>query len=313
MNVKLEGIYAPVPTPYDPGGSEEICLEAFQSNMSKWAASSIDGIVVCGSNGELPFITVDERARLTASARDALRQHGSDKKIITGAFMHSTRETAACCRAAADAGADAVLVLPPHYFKASGMRGATSYFESVADASPIPVVLYNMPGNTGVDMDAGAVIHLARHPNIIGIKDTSGDMTKLGTMMSAQGDGFSVFCGSANYFLPALSLGATGGTLAAANLYPEFCRKLVETYRSSRYDEARAMQQRLLPVSDALTRRFGIPGLKAALDRAGLYGGPCRRPLLPLDGDSKMELFKILDESGLDSYETWRNQTPANP
>jgi 4-hydroxy-2-oxoglutarate aldolase len=298
-----------VPTPFGLNDACNINVVAFRENMRKWAASSLDGFVICGSNGELPFTSEGERAALTASAREILSELKSPQKIITGAFQHSTKDTVSCCVSARQAGADAVLLLPPHYFKGQGEKAASQFFRDAADASPIPVVIYNMPANTGVDMSVEAILDLASHPNIIGIKDTSGSMTKLGYLAAASDRrdmDFSVFCGSGNYFLPALSLGATGGTLAVANLYPESCRKIWDAYKNGDFERAKKLQHRLLLASDALTAKFGVPGLKAAMDRAGLYGGPCRKPLLPLDKDSTRKLEAILDEADLDSFETWR-------
>jgi 4-hydroxy-2-oxoglutarate aldolase len=228
--------------------------------------------------------------------------------------MQTTEETVACCRAAADAGADAVLVLPPHYFKGQGMPGAAKFFADVAGASPIPVVLYNMPANTGVDMDVETILALAEHPNIIGVKDTSGNMTKLGYLTAGadrikekHGRGFSIFCGSGNYFLSALSTGTSGGTLAIANLYPESCRELMRLHRSGTIQRAMELQRLLLIASDAVTARFGVPGLKAAMDRAGLYGGGCRAPLMSLGDEAREKLFCALDlVRELDVREVWR-------
>ena len=304
--MKLEGIYAPIPTPFKNDGSEEICYGSLERNMEKWAQSSLTGIVVCGSNGELPFITTPERARMTASVKKSLEQAARDKKIVVGAFQHTTKETIDCCKAAADGGADAALILPPHYFKAQGMPAAIEFFERVADASPIPVVLYNMPGNTGVNLDVDTILKLSRHPNVIGTKDTSGDMTQMGYLCAAQREDFSVFCGSGNYFLQSLVVGASGGTLAVANLYPESCRMLLEAYREEKMQTARDLQYRVLQASDGLTRRFGVPGLKAAMERAGMYGGPTRSPMLPLGDEARAKLFAMLEEADLDKNEKWR-------
>jgi 4-hydroxy-2-oxoglutarate aldolase len=304
--MKLEGIYAPIPTPFEAGG-EEIAAEKLADNLRVWAKSSLTGLVLCGSNGELPFIETDERALVTRTARETLSACRSGKKIIVGAFMNSTMGTIECCKRVADAGADAVLLLPPHYFKGDGMPGAIKFFEAAADASPIPVVLYNMPGNTGVGLDVDTILHLSRHPNVIGIKDTSGDITQMAYLCAAQREDFSVFTGSGNYFLPSLALGASGGTLAVSNLYPEACRALFNLFAEKKTEEARALQYRVLIASDALTRKFGVPGLKAAMDRAGMYGGPSRAPLLPLGGDKRQKLFKMLDEANLDCFETWRS------
>jgi 4-hydroxy-2-oxoglutarate aldolase len=166
-----------------------------------------------------------------------------------------------------------------------------------------------MPANTGVDIELSAMLQLAAHPNIIGVKDTSGNMTKFGYLAAAvesQNLDFSVLCGSGNYLLPALSIGASGGTLAVANLYPESCVKLLETYRNGDVKAAKILQRRILLASDALTAKFGVPGLKAAMDRADLYGGPCRAPLMSLDEAERQKLFGILDEADLDSLEGWR-------
>lgn len=304
MKFKLEGIYAPIPTPFDEAGT--LHVGKLTENLRKWAASSLTGLVVCGSNGELPFVDPDERVRMTRAVRSLFDEAGCDKKIVLGTFMNTTRDTVDCCVAVAREGADAALVLPPHYFKGQGMAAAIKFFEAVADASPIPVILYNMPGNTGVNMDTETIVRLSKHENIIGIKDTSGDMTKLGYIAMAQDENFSLFSGSGNYFLPALSLGAVGGTLAVANLYPESCRMLMEAYRENRASAATALQHRVLMASDALTGKFGVPGLKAATDRAGMYGGPCRAPLLALGDDARAKLFEILDRADLDSNETWR-------
>ncbi|MDR3076092.1 MAG: dihydrodipicolinate synthase family protein [Synergistaceae bacterium] len=301
----LAGIYAPVPTPFDEisGGARP---DMMAENISKWAGTSLDGFVICGSNGELPFTTIRERADLTRAAREALEKSRVPKYIIAGTFMHSTRETTECCAACADAGADAVLMLPPHYFKADAMKTAVKFFEDVAGASPIPVVLYNMPANTGVSLDATTVKKLSPHPNIIGIKDTSGDMTQMCYLVNECAPGFSVFCGSGNYFLPALSLGASGGTLAVSNLYPESARKLLDAYKNRETEAAKNLHYRLMRASDLLTRQFGVPGLKAAMDRAGLYGGPCRPPLMNLGDENREKLFSALDAAGLDGFENWR-------
>lgn len=299
--MKLEGIYAPISTPFSENG--DIHYEALQQNLAKWKNAGLDGLVVCGSNGELPFIELDERVKLTQICKKEMQ---GKARIVTGIHYPSTRETIACAKAVADAGCEAGLLLPPSYFKGQGMPGVIHYFEEVANASPIPLILYNMPGNTGVNMDAATMLHLGKHPNIIGVKDTAGDMTQLGTICARAPEGFSVFAGSANYLLPALSLGVAGGTLAAANLYPVSCRKLIDLYKEGKMGEARLLQYKLLAISDAITRRFGVPGLKVAMDSRNLFGGPCRSPLMPVSESVKTEILKVLDEAGLDSLETWR-------
>jgi 4-hydroxy-2-oxoglutarate aldolase len=301
----LEGIYAPVPTPFDHE-SGDIRPDKMSENVTRWAKTSLDGLVICGSNGELPFTSEYERASLTGAAKAALTKERSDKKIIVGAFMHSTRETISCCQASATAGADAALLLPPHYFKSGGMKIARKFFEEVADISPIPIVLYNMPANTGINLDAPTIKALSAHQNIIGVKDTSGDMTQMCYITNECEQNFSVFCGSGNYLLPSLTLGAKGGTLAVANLYPESARALVEAYKNRDTEKMRKLQYKLMLASDLLTRQFGVPGLKAAMSRAGLYGGPCRSPLSDLSVEDGKKLFEALDTTSLDQFEKWR-------
>lgn len=298
--MKLTGIFAPVPTPFLADGSVD--EGGWRQNLRVWKTSSLDGIVVCGSNGELPFITFDERVLLTKIAAE---ETGGELKIMTGAHFPSTRETIACAKALATAGAESILLLPPHYYKGS-QEAVLRYFTDVADASPIPVFMYNMPANTGVDMDAETIITASQHPNIMGIKDTSGNMTKMGYLAHNTPGDFAVFGGTGNYLLAALAMGACGGTTAASILYPNSCQKLLSAFKERDMDTAMDLQKHLTPVSDAITTRWGIPALKAALESRGMVGGPCRPPLLAATEQVKSELCKILDDSGLDEYETWR-------
>ncbi len=270
--------------------------------MRIWKESALDGIVICGSNGEMPFVTQDERVELTEIAAEEAE---GKLMLMSGAHFPSTRETISCAKALASAGAGSLLLLPPHYFKGN-QTAILNYFVEVADSSPVPIFIYNMPANTGVDIDTETIIAASQHPNIKGIKDTSGNMTKMGYLAAAAPEDFSVFGGTGNWFLPALSMGACGGTMAASILYPNTCRRIYTLFHENNVRDAMELQARLLPVSDALTRRFGVPGLKAALDSKGMKGGPCRSPLLPVSDKVKNEIIMILDSSGLDKYETWR-------
>lgn len=298
--MRLTGIFAPVPTPFQSDGS--IDEKGWRHNLRIWKASPLDGIVVCGSNGELPFITLDERARLTEIAAE---EAGGKLKIMAGAHFPSTRETVACARALSGAGAESILLLPPHYYKGN-KNAVLKYFLDAADASPVPVFMYNMPANTGVDMDAETILEAARHPNITGIKDTSGDMTKMGYLANRAPEDFAVFGGTGNYLLAALSMGACGGTTAASILYPATCQKIFSAFKERDMDAAMDLQSRLTPVSDAITTKWGIPALKAALESRGMTGGPCRPPLLGAPDEIRRRTLEILDNSGLDKYEAWR-------
>ena len=300
--MKITGIFAPVPTPFKEGGA--IDEAGWRKNLRVWSISGLDGIVVCGSNGEMPFVRMEERVLLT---KIAVEETCGRLHIMAGAHFPSTAETIACAEALGQAGAQSLLLLPPHYFKGDH-DAIIKYFKDVADKSPIPVFMYNMPANTGVDMDLSVILAAASHPNIRGIKDTSGNMTKLGYLSSLAPKDFSVFGGTGNWFLAALAMGACGGTMAASILYPNVCKMIYSAFNENKIATAMELQARLLPVSDAITSRYGVPGLKAALEMRGMTGGPCRAPLRPVSEDVRQEIARVLEKSGLDEYETWRRQ-----
>lgn len=287
----LEGIYAPVPTPFNDTGN--IDLEALSSNFSRWLSFGLDGIVVSGSNGECPLLSFSERAALfSESARIAKGKI----RIIAGIHCASTRETVELGMEAAAVGVDAVLVLPPHYYKGQNSSVALeTYFLTVADKISVPVVLYNMPSNTGFNLDSGIVKKLSRHPNIIGIKDSSGDIVQITSICRDAPEGFGVFAGSGSFFLPSLAVGCSGGTMGIANLFPEACRDILESFRRRDIDRAKRLQLKIVDINQAVTKRHGVPGLKAALDHSGLYGGPVRPPLLPVTETVRREIEGIYD------------------
>jgi 4-hydroxy-2-oxoglutarate aldolase len=300
--LELKGIYAPIPTPFDESG--RIAFDRHQENLDRWSRSPLDGLVVAGSNGELPLLSPEERCALVRSARERC---GDRFPLVGGVYAPSTEETIRQCLALADAGADWALLLPPHYFKGP-RQGAVwdRHFRTVADASPIPLLLYNMPAHSGVNLPPDVVLPLARHGNIAGIKDSSGDIAQMTALCAGAPASFSVFAGSGNHFLPALAVGARGGTLAVANLYPAACRALAEALEAGRLDEARQLQHRLLPISEGMTRVHGVPGTKALMDAKGLYGGPVRAPLLPASPEALRDLMERCGRAYLDGGETWR-------
>ena len=302
MANKICGVFAPVPTPFCSDGS--IDESGWRKNLRMWSASPLDGIVIAGSNGELPFLNLEERVRLTRIAKE---ESEGRLYIMSGAHFAATEDTKRAAAELSEAGADGLLLLAPHYYKGKEEM-LLRYFTDVADASPAPVFLYNMPANTGVDLSAVLICEAAKHPNIKGIKDTSGNMTKLGYTVLGTPDDFSVFGGTGNWFLAALSMGACGGTMAVSILFPRSCRMLYEAFLAGRTDEAVELQKRLLPVSDAITRRFSIPGLKYAMGARGMTGGPCRRPLLPLPEKDAQTILSVIEASGLDEYENWRSR-----
>lgn len=288
--IPLHGVFPPIPTPFDAQG--HIAHDALVENLKRWNQYDLAGYVVLGSNGEGVYLTVDEKAQVWEVARQAIP---ADKLLVAGTGCESTRQTIALGSRAADAGADALLVLTPHYYDGQMTPDAlTRHFEAVADHAAVPVILYNMPRLTHVDMDAVTVTRLAQHPNVIGIKDSGGDVSKLAQIVGAVEDGFQVLAGSAGFFFPALTVGAVGGVMALANVAPQPLIDLYRLFQAGRWDEAAAVQRRLVPVNTAVTARFGVPGLKAALDMLGYYGGPVRSPLQKMADRELQQLRRVL-------------------
>ncbi|NLI95505.1 MAG: dihydrodipicolinate synthase family protein [Synergistaceae bacterium] len=300
--MELKGIFAPIPTPFQTGGT--IAWDALDENLEKWLSSPLHGLVVGGSNGEFPFLSFAERVDLTA--RVVSRTKGRIP-VITGVHCPSLSETLELCRAVSDAGTDAVLALPPHYYKGQNtVETLRSYFWKLADSSPVPVVLYNMPANTGFNLTPECVREVSAHPSIIGIKDTSGDIVQIAMLCSEARQGFSVFVGSGGFFLAGLAVGCTGGTLAISNILPAACNRLMNLFLAGKIEEAREIQHRLLRLNHAVTKGYGIAGLKAAVDAIGLYGGPCRLPLLELDPLARQTVIQLLTETKYLDKEAWR-------
>ncbi|MGD2176568.1 MAG: dihydrodipicolinate synthase family protein [Anaerolineae bacterium] len=288
--ISLKGVFPPIPTPFDAKG--DVYHRALVENLDRWNRYDLAGYVVLGSNGEAVHLTDEEKTRAWEAARQSIP---SGRLMIAGTGCQSTRQTIALSHRAADAGADAALVVTPHYYGGQMTPDAlTSHFCAVADRSPIPVVIYNMPRFTHVDLDASTVVHIARHPNIVGIKDSGGNIGKLAHLAGTVDHDFQVLAGSASFFFPALVVGAVGGVMALANVAPQETLDLQRLFDAGKWDEAAALQRRLVPVNTAVTVRFGIPGLKAALDMLGYYGGPVRSPLQPLDDGALQTLEAIL-------------------
>ncbi|MGI6574791.1 MAG: 4-hydroxy-tetrahydrodipicolinate synthase [bacterium] len=287
------GIFAPIATPFK---NDRIVWDELKGNIERWATSGLAGLVVLGSNGEFQLLSRSEKEKLIA----AVCKHASkDLKVIAGTGCESTRETIELSRRAAELGVDAVLVVCPNYYKSCYTPTALKQFYfDVAETSPVPVMLYNMPGNTGINMTSDLVCELAQHDNIIGIKDSSGNIVQIAEIVAKKPDDFVVFAGSASFLLPALAVGAVGGTLALANFLPEECVAIYEHFKAGRVEEAQKQQLKILEINKAVTRGWGPAGLKAAMDMMGYYGGLPRKPILPLTEVQKEELRAILERGG---------------
>lgn len=305
--MELRGVFPPIPTPFDR--EERLDRAALQRNLRWLDGYALSGVVVLGSNGEAVHLTADEQARVIAWTREFLPD---ERLLIAGASAFSTQATIDATKRAAAHGADAALVLPPYYYKRQLTSEAlTTYFTTVADAAPIPLVLYNMPGNTGIDLDAETVLRTCVHDNVIGLKDSGGNTAKFSQIVGEAPADFRILAGSAGFLLPALAVGAVGGVLALANIAPDLCLAIVALHASERAQEAARLQARIAKLNRAVTRQFGVPGLKAAMDRIGLYGGPPRAPLSALAADHERVIADLLHAAGLlddteGSYE-WKN------
>jgi 4-hydroxy-2-oxoglutarate aldolase len=290
---KLHGIYAPIATPFAGG---EIAYDKMEKNLDFWLGSDLEGIVVMGSNGEFVLLSPAEKEELM---RFVCTRAKGKKPVIAGTGAESTAETIRLGAQAAEAGADAVLVVTPNYYKGEMSDPVLArFYTDVADASPLPVILYNMPRNAGINISAKLAVELARHPNIIGIKDSGGNIVQIADMIRNAPEGFSVFAGSASFLYTSLALGATGGTLALANVFPNECARLQTLFEAGKMREARDLQMNLIDSNNAVTARWGIPGLKAAMEMIGLYGGDPRPPLVPLKETDREELRKVLTRTG---------------
>lgn len=295
MSRALEGVMGPVVTPFD--AREEPDLTAFADNLRAHVEVGLHGIVVCGSTGEAAFLDDVERARLTEVARPVVPD---DRWLIVGTGAESTRHCVQRCRTAAAAGADAVLVVSPHYYTSAMTDEALeAHFRRVADESPIPVLLYNIPKYAHLRLEPALIARLATHGNIVGMKDSSGDMAYLAQCLEAQGERFTVLTGHGGTFATALELGARGGILAVALFAAELSLEIWRAHGEGRGPAAQWAQQRLAPIAAEIVGRLGVPGVKVAMDRIGLSGGQVRAPLRALPYDDTRLVDRLLREGGV--------------
>jgi 4-hydroxy-2-oxoglutarate aldolase len=294
-NLSLRGVFTPIVTSFDDAGN--VAHDKMEFNLDKWNQTGLRGYVVLGSNGEWVYLDEEERTDVLRTARRAIPP---DKLMIAGTASESTTHTIRLTEKAAEIGADVAIVVNPNYYKGQMTVPVLSrYYRDVADSSPIPILIYNLPPATGMDLAADLLVELSHHPNIVGVKDTGGNMPKMGETIRRAAPSFQVLSGSANFFYPSLAIGVTGGILALANMAPDESVALLDLFNAGQIQEGRDLHLRMLPVNLAITSRFGVSGLKAALDMVGYYGGPPRLPLLPLDDARCQELQGILEAANL--------------
>jgi len=287
--VSLGGVVPPLVTPFHPDGTLD--LAAFEGNLDLLKGAGLAGFLVLGSNGEAAGLEESEKLALVSTARRAV----PGRFLLAGTGTESTRGTVALTRKAADLGADAALVLTPHFYRGRMSEEALRrHFTAVADASPIPIYLYSVPAFTGLAWPSGLAASLASHPRIAGMKESSGDVGLLARVVDSVPPEFEVACGNAPAFYPALCAGAAGGVLAVANCAPRLAIAVLDAFVAGDHSRARRLQQALTPLALAVTSRWGVAGLKVALDLSGLRGGSVRAPLLPVPDAAREEIQALL-------------------
>lgn len=295
MAITPEGVFAPVATLFDSDG--ELDLERWKKNLDWYCGTPLDGIVLLGSNGEFASLDFDERLRVIEAGVAAINGR---KTVLAGTGAESTRTTIQLTRRAAEFGVDYALIVTPHYYRPRYDRQAfLNHYQAVAEASPIPILIYIMTAYTGVDLATDIVAELSRHPNIVGVKDSAGSAPKLAEMVAYSDANFSVLAGSASFLYPALCVGAKGGIVALGNVAPRECAELYRLFHEGKHDEARALQHRLLAPNAAVTTRFGIAGLKAAMELVGLETSDPRPPQRPASEEERKAIAKIFEDAQL--------------
>jgi 4-hydroxy-2-oxoglutarate aldolase len=283
----LRGVFPPIATPFDH--NSDLYKAKIRHNVEKWNLTNLAGYVVCGSTGESVMLTTEEKIRLWEWVAEYAHPN---KLLLAGTGMESVRETVALTNRAAEIGYKAAMVRTPHYYKnlLNCKEAQVLYYRAVADQSKIPIMIYNWPQATGLDIQAEAVSELSEHPNMIAIKESSGNLEKVMRMIREVKPGFQVLVGSAPTLWPSFAVGAVGAVLAFANAAPYSTITIWEAHRTRETEAALDWQNRIGKAAYLVTTKYGIPGLKYAMDLNGYYGGPCRLPLCPPTPEAKREI-----------------------
>jgi 4-hydroxy-2-oxoglutarate aldolase len=293
--IRLNGIMPPLTTPFTGDGSLD--LGALKSNVARYNETGLAGYVALGSNGEAVHLSSGERSQvIQAIAQSATSEH----TIIAGVNALSTRAAIEATRAAAGSGAEAALVITPYFYKSSMTAPVlTRFYTEVADQSPVPLLIYNVPQNTGVVIEPATIAALAEHQNIVGVKDSSGNMAAISDTLRRTPSSFAVMTGNGDILYPSLLMGARGAVLGVACAAPRACVELYEAVKAGDHTRARELQNRLGPLSHAVTTQFGVAGLKAAMEMTGLAGAETRAPLTRISDADRDKIRTVLRETGL--------------
>jgi 4-hydroxy-2-oxoglutarate aldolase len=290
---QLRGILLPVVTPF--GDQVNLDLPALAENLARWKTAGVTGYVIGGSTGERVHLDESEYLALIETARAATPR---ELAFIVGAGQQSTIGTLKEVRNAAQAGADAVLVITPYFYRsAMSQETLVDYYSAVADEAPVPVLLYSMPALTGITIEPETVARLSEHENIVAVKDSSSDVARFARTVALCPSDFAVITGNGTVLLDALRAGATGGILAVGCVVPELCIEIFRRFNDGEEESAAELQTKLSPLAAAVTTRFGIGGLKTALELAGYHGGVARSPLRSPDESARSEIASLLNEA----------------
>ena len=288
----VRGIFPALTTPFQ--ADESVHLSELKENIQRYNQTGVAGYVVLGSTGESVMLSRDEADSIFVAVRDAATP---DKVLVAGTGAESTAETIVRTKRAAQLGYPVALVKTPYYYKPV-YRSETyiQHYRAVADSSPIPILLYSVPQFTGITLETPEILKLAEHPNIIGIKDSSGHIQRLGEVVAGARSDFCVLTGSSAVVYPALVLGAQGAVLALASALPEKCAELFELAQNGEHQKARELQLLLTGASRSIVSDAGIPGVKYAMGLRGYHGGICRRPLLPAPEEKKQSIAVVVSQ-----------------
>jgi 4-hydroxy-2-oxoglutarate aldolase len=292
--MNLSGVFPALTTQFAADGS--VSVENIKHNITKYNSTGLAGYVAIGSTGESVLLSRKEVDAVLVAVKESA---APGMRLIAGTGAESTAETIDRTKRAAEIGYHAALVKTPYYYKPLYKPEVfIAHFRRVADASPIPVILYSVPQFTGVALEAPEVGVLAQHPNIIGIKESSGNVQRAAEMLAAVPPSFQILVGSASMMFPSMVLGAVGSILALASALPEVCVAVFKAARTGDLETARALQATIMPASKVIVSQCGIPGVKYAMDLAGYRGGLPRQPLMPLSEDQKQAIRELLAKLG---------------
>jgi 4-hydroxy-2-oxoglutarate aldolase len=292
--LNLHGIFPPIATPFVNG---KVAHDKLAENVERWSRAGLKGIVALGSNGEYVYLSEEEKRSVVECV---VQSAPKEMLIIAGTGCESTSETLRLTEDCARLGAHAALVVTPHYYAGRiGEAALMKHFSELADHSPIPILLYNVPKFTHINMAADFIARISEHPNIVGLKDSSGNVIQLQEILNRVSGDFNVLVGTAGVLFSGLTIGCAGGVCALANVAPQACVKIFDQVKASDLDAARQLQLKMIPVNQAVTAIYGVPGLKAAMDMLGYFGGDPRLPLLPSTEQERSEIRSILKKADL--------------